>query len=189
MNFHLKLSSEQKKNLVNKLKNARASGDIREANRVMAILALGEGQGERTVAATLRVTVESIRGWVKKFLLYGLRGLKSKKSPGRPSHLTTTQKRELGKTLDAGPQKAGFMGNCWRSPMIQALIYERFGVLYSVHYIAELLKNMGFSYQKAKFVSDHLNEKKRAQWLSETWPTIICYVARPQAKFVARSLA
>jgi len=36
--------------------------------------------------------------------------------------------------------------------MIQWLIYEQFGVEYSVFYIPQLLKNMGFSYQKAKFV-------------------------------------
>jgi transposase len=181
LNFHLKLTSAQKKKLVKKLKDARARGDIREATRVMAILALGEGQGEQAVAATLRVTVESIHGWVKKFLLYSLRGLTSKKSPGRPSNLTNAQKRELGKLIDDGPEKAGFIGNCWRSPMVQELIHERFSVLYSVHYIAELLKNMGFSYQKAKFVSDHLNEEKRAQWLEETWPKIIALAKEKNA--------
>ncbi|MCP4041371.1 MAG: IS630 family transposase, partial [Gammaproteobacteria bacterium] len=102
-----------------------------------------------------------------------LRGLTSKKSPGRPPKLTKDQKLELAKLLDEGPEKTGFIGNCWRSPMVQELIYERFGVVYSVYYIAELLKNMGFSYQKAKFVSDHLNEEKRAQWLEETWPKIM----------------
>jgi transposase len=173
LNFHLKLTSKQKKDLVNKLRKARAKGDIREANRVMAILALGEGQDKSAVAATLRVSVEAIYGWVEKFLLYGLRGLSSKESPGRPSKLTDAQKRELAKLIEEGPKKAGFIGNGWRSPMVQELIHERFGVVYSVFYIAELLKNMGFSYQKAKFVSDHLNEKKRAQWLAETWPKIM----------------
>jgi len=181
LNFHLKLTSAQRKSLAEKLKNAKALGDIREVNRVMAILALGEGQDKKAVAATLRVTVESIHGWIKKFLLYGLRGLTSKRSPGRPSNLTKAQKRELAKIIDDGPEKAGFIGNCWRSPMVQELIRERFGVLYSVYYIAELLKNMGFSYQKAKFVSDHLNEEKRAQWLEETWPKIIALAKEKNA--------
>jgi transposase len=173
LNYYLKVTSKQKKDLVKKLKMARAKGDIRETNRVMAILALGEGQDKKAVAATLRVTVEAIHGWVKQFLLYGLRGLTSKKSSGRPSKLTDTQKWELAKLVDEGPQKAGFIGNCWRSPMVQELIHERFGVVYSVYYIAELLKNMGFRYQKAKFVSGHLNKEKRAQWLAETWPKIM----------------
>ena len=57
--------------------------------------------------------------------------------------------------------------------MIQQLIYDRFGVYYNVFYIAQLLKNLGFSYQKAAFVSDHLNEQKRQEWRTETWPQIL----------------
>ena len=56
--------------------------------------------------------------------------------------------------------------------MIQQLIYERFGVYSNVFYIAQLLKNLGFSYQKAAFVSDHLNEGKRSEWRTTTWPQI-----------------
>jgi hypothetical protein len=54
--------------------------------------------------------------------------------------------------------------------MIQKPIPERFNVLDSVHYISQLLKNMVFTYQKAKFASDHLNEERRAQWLAKTCP-------------------
>ena len=181
LNFHLKVTTEQQKDLLKKWKTAKVKGDIQEANRVLAILALGEGQDKTAVAGTLRVTVESIQGWVKKFLLYGVRGLTSKKSPGRPPKLTSAQKRELGRCIDDGPAKAGFIGNCWRSPMVQELIRKRFGVVYSVYYIAALLKNIGFSYQKAKFVSDHLNEDKREQWLGETWPKILALAKKTNA--------
>ena len=57
--------------------------------------------------------------------------------------------------------------------MIQHLIYHRYAVFYSVHYISELLKNMGFSYQKARFVSDHLDLAKRKEWREKTWPEIL----------------
>ena len=181
LNFDLKLTKAHKKSLINKLKKAQATGNLREAKRVMAILALGDKQDTKTTASILQVTVEAIHGWVKKFLLHGLQGLASKKSPGRPSKLTKSQKKELAKLIDDGPGKSGFIGNCWRSPMIQALIQEKFNVLYSVHYISALLKNMGFSYQKAKFVSDHLNEEKRAQWLAKTWPQVLALAKEKNA--------
>ena len=57
--------------------------------------------------------------------------------------------------------------------MIQWLIYEKFGVEYSVYYIPQLLKNMGFSYQKAKFVADHKDPEKRKEWLEQKWPEIL----------------
>ena len=65
--------------------------------------------------------------------------------------------------------------------MIQHLIHERFGVYYSVFYIAQLLKNLGFSYQKAAFVSDHLNEAKRREWCTTTWPQILTLAKAPDA--------
>jgi transposase len=35
------------------------------------------------------------------------------------------------------------------------------------------LKTLGFSFQKARFVSDHLNEAARRVWLEQTWPAIV----------------
>jgi transposase len=36
-----------------------------------------------------------------------------------------------------------------------------------------LLHNLGFSLQKARFVSDHLDAAKRLAWLEEKWPAIL----------------
>ena len=143
------------------------------AKRIMAVLAIGDGVLYSVISATLNVCEESIRLWRNAFLLKGVQGLKAKKLSGKPSKLTKSQKKELDKIITEGPGKAGFPGACWRSPMIQHLIYERFGVQYSVHYISQLLKNMGFSYQKAKFVADHKDPEKRKKWLEEKWPEII----------------
>ena len=133
------------------------------------ILGMHPGHTISEVASLLKVSSEAVRSWLKRFLLRGVGGLTTKKSPGRPPKLTKPQKRELAKLIDEGPAKAGFLGNCWRSPMIQHLIHERFGMFYCVHYISQLLRNMGFSYQKARFVSDHLDKEKRKQWLNEKW--------------------
>jgi transposase len=92
---------------------------------------------------------------------------------GRKPKLTKTQKRELVEKIKAGPTAAGYLSHCWTALLIQQLILREFGVLYSRHYVCELLHNLGFSYQKAKFVSDHLDEEGRRKWLTETWPQIL----------------
>ena len=48
-----------------------------------------------------------------------------------------------------------------------------FGVKYHPPYISTLLSQLDFSFQKARFVSDHLNEAARTEWEQETWPTIV----------------
>jgi len=173
LNFHLSLSSSQHQALIKKLNKAEATGDLRTAKRVMAVLAVAEQGTVAAVARMLNVCDESVRSWVKRYLVNGVKGLVAKRPPGRNPRLTKSQRRELSKLIERGPAELGFTANCWRSPMIQHLIEDRFGVTYSVHYISELLRNMGFSYQKARFVSDHLDQKTREEWLNETWPQIL----------------
>ena len=152
---------------------SRSTGDLRTMNRIRAILSLIKGIPIETIASVLRVCTESIRVWFKSFVQKGVAGLKSEKSPGRPPKLTKLQRKELKEIIIAGPVDAGYIGACWRSPMIQDIIQNKFGVFYSVHYLSQLLKNMGFSFQKAKFVSDHKDPEKREEWLKTKWPEII----------------
>ena len=39
--------------------------------------------------------------------------------------------------------------------------------------LCTLLKNLGYSFEKAQFVSDHLDEEKRQAWLEEMWPRLL----------------
>lgn len=170
MHFRLTLSSVQRAELDRKLKLAEQCGDIRWVKRILAISSLAAGWSDQVVANMLKVSTESVRLWLKAMLTTGINGISPSKSPGRPAKLTKSQRKELVGMIDAGPQKSGFHGGCWRSPMIQHLINEKFGVFYSTKYIAQLLRNIGFSFQKARFESDHLNHEKRQEWLEETWP-------------------
>jgi transposase len=144
-------------------------------------LALTDGQRCDAVARTLRVTPKTVHQGVRRWRLDGLKGLQWNKPPGRPPKLTKTPKHELAQLIDEGPVKAGFTSACWRSPMIQQLIYERFGVFYHVFSLAQFLKHLGCSYQKAAFVSEHLNEAKRQEWCTTTWPQILTWAKAPHA--------
>jgi transposase len=163
------------------LGRAKFAGDIRTVKRVMVILSLAEGHSVDVIAAVLRISVESVRLWFIAFMHEGVEGLRALKPSGRPSKLTKTQKTELDEIVTKGPVDAGYPGACWRSPMIQDLIYQHYGILYSVNYVCQLLKNMGFSFQKAKFVADHKDHDKREEWLKTTWNEILLQAKQRKA--------
>jgi hypothetical protein len=71
---------------------------------------------------------EAVRQWLHLFLAQRVDGLTTKNPPGQRPKLTPAQKKELARIITAGPEKAGFAGGCWRSPMIQHLIDEKWGV-------------------------------------------------------------
>ena len=181
LNFQLRLSGRQREALYRRLSDTRQRGDHRIETRVLTMLGLADGYGIDEVKL-FQVSGQTVRNWLQKLFTGGVDELvRMKRSPGRPAKLSKAQRRELGRLLDAGPEAAGFTGGCWRSPMIQVLIEQRFGVLYSVHYLSELLHSIGFSYQKAGFESDHLNEKARAEWLEAKWPAILALAEQKNA--------
>jgi transposase len=167
------ISAAYRKVVEGHLKTAQHFGRLRQVKHLLAILAVLDSQSFAQVALVLRVHEKTVATWFHAFCCYGLQDTPRMKPTGRPPKLTPTQKAVLATMIEEGPAKAGFRGACWRSPMIQQLIYERFGVYYNVFYSAQLLKNLGFSYQKAAFVSDHLNEAQRQEWRTQTWPQIL----------------
>ena len=159
-------------------------GDLREVNRIKAVLGVLSGHDRKTISSILRVSEESIRIWINKFILKGTDSLKSTKPSGRPRRLTKTQRKELKRLISRGPKYAGFPGACWRSPMVQEMILQRFGVLYSAFYIPQLLKNMGYSFQKAAFIVGRRSSEARKKWLEETWPEIVKLAKKKNAQIL-----
>jgi len=173
LNFRLTITASQRQALDRKLAAAQQLGDLRRVKFILTIFAVAHYQETAQAALVLQLSVARVEAYVHKFLCYGVAGVTCKKPVGRRPKLTAAQQRELCRQIEAGPPACGFSGACWRSPMIQQFIKDRFVVSYSVFYIAELLKNLGFSYQKAAFVSDHLDEVARQRWRTRLWPEIV----------------
>jgi len=108
--------------------------------------------------------VLSLYAWQKAFLVRGMDSLRYRHSSGRPEKLTPSQKKRLAELIEAGPLVVGLETACWNSVVIRMLIWREFGVLYNRQYVCMLLHNLGFSFQKARFVSDHLDAAKRMAW-------------------------
>lgn len=179
--FRFTISSRYRKEVAKKLKTAQDLGDVREINRLKVILAVMDEYRFEQVAAILRLDLRTVEKYVAEFVIYGINGAPRKKSSGRPGNLKPDQKEELRRLIKQGPEKCNFSGACWRSPMIQKLIQDRFGVCYNVFYLAQLMRGLGFSWQKAAFVSDHLDEQKRRDWRRYTWPKILRAVKESKA--------
>src|SRR5215212_3818822 len=173
MHLSIRFTADTVKILATAWQRARDRGDRRPLTRLTALQLLGQRQPVPAVAAFVGAAESTVYGWIAAFLLRGVASLTYRTSPGRPGKLTPHQKQRLRDLLDAGPEAAGFATSCWAAPLVQTLIEREFAVLYNIHYISELLHNLGYSYQKARFVSDHLDEERRATWLHTEWPAVL----------------
>jgi len=169
------------KELTHRLQLAWRSDAIWLLKRLSALVLLADQRPVPEIAARLSVSTETIYAWRAAFLVRRWDSLTRRTSRGRPPKLTTTQRMCLKDLVVAGPQAAGYDTGCWNSALIQDLIQREFGRSYNVHYISELLRNLGFSYQKARFVSDHLDEQRRTHWREVEWPAIVRSAQRRRA--------
>ena len=181
MEFKVRLSGATIKALEGVLRQGYRAGEVRVIRRVQALLEVGVGRPVPVVAERLGLDASTVYGWLHAFLVDGLATLRYGRAPGRPSKLTPSQKRRLCEMLEAGPLAAGYPSGCWSTLFLQDLIQREFGHLYNHHYLATLLRNLGFSYQKARFVSDHLDPERRRHWRQETWPAILAEARRRDA--------
>ena len=175
MSIRIGLKPKQVEKLIERLQQAYAGNHLRLVKRIHTILYAREGRLVTDIAEILGLSEQCVRNYVSAFVVQGLDSLAYQHPSGRPPRLTQTQKRELGSWIDKGPEAAGYDSGCWTSVLIQDLILTRFGVEYTPLYIAELLKNIGFSWQKARFASEHLEDvsQEQREWMTKKWLEIL----------------
>src|SRR5664280_162044 len=153
--------------------------NIRLYRLASALLGYAEGVGIKEIAKRMGVHIKTIINWLTTFMHKGMKWLTGQhyQGRGRKEKLTKAQQAQLVKLIKDGPEANGFHCGIWNSAMIAEVIWLKFEVRYNVNYLSSLLKKLGLSYQKARFISDRQEEEAyqvaRKKWLEETLPAII----------------
>lgn len=175
----IKFSKETVDKLELELEIAQKLNNLRLYKIVKSLLMIHEGKSASDIGKQLNQAVRTIYDWFAKFVVrrFGWLCGHHYQGRGRKPRLNDKQRRELFECIAAGPEASGYDRGIWNSAMIVIEIEKRFGVTYSPRYVCELMKKMGLSYQKAKFipgkVGDEAWEATRAEWENTTWPGIL----------------
>jgi transposase len=181
MSIRIQLSAATVKALHAKLHQAYLRDDVRLVRRTTVLIdLLGHHVAMVVLCERWGLSVSCLYDWQRAFLLHGLESVRYRHSGGRRPKLTPKQKQRLVELIEAGPLVVGCETACWTSVLIRVLIWREFGVLYNCQYVCTLLHNLGGSFQKARFVSDHLDTATRLAWLAQQWPTIVRAAQRRQ---------
>ena len=174
MHIRIRLSRSTVKDLYSRLQHAYQHDDVRLVRRTTVLIdLLVHHVSVEVLRARWGLSPSCIYHWRHAFLLHGVDSLVYRQSGGRRPKLTPKQKHRLGELIEAGPLVVGCETACWDAVLIRVLIWREFGVLYNRQYVCTLLHNLGFSFQKARFVSDHLDVATRLAWLEQQWPTMV----------------
>ncbi|QTA87607.1 IS630 family transposase [Desulfonema magnum] len=175
----LKVSRETVERLKKELGIAQRLNNLRLYKIVKALLLIYEEEPAENIARLLGVTVRTVFNWLKRFMWerFSWPGRMHSKGKGRKPKLNGEQKRKLYRIVEGGPGKYGSDCGIWNSAMILIVIRKEFNVTCNPRYVSTLLKSIGLTCQKAKFVSDRSDDekhrRKRKQRDEETWPEIL----------------
>jgi transposase len=164
-----------------RLQDAYRRDDVRLVRRISVRLELLTQTASVTVLCERwGLSPSCLSDWQKAFMWRGMDSLVDRHSGGRPEKWTPRQKKRLVELIEAGPLGVGFATACWHSVLSRVLIWRECGVLCNRHDVCTWLHNMGFSFHKARFVSDHRDAAKRLAWLQDKWPAIVRAAKRCQ---------
>lgn len=172
--------------LNDQLSLARRTNNLRAYRVAQAMIWYANGKDFKTIATLLNVTPRSVYNWLRRLFCEGAHFIKQQcQGGGRKPRLTKAQKQQLCGYIEAGPQANGFETAVWNSALINDLIFRKFGVSYHPRYLCSVLKKLGFSYQKAGFVTHHADEEvyeaQRQLWLNKTWPDLLKQAEKTKA--------
>ena len=143
-----------------------------ERRRRQAIQLLRSGAHLSAVALKLGCSKSSVSRWNDVYRKRGIRGLRPKPIPGRPSRLSPGQKERLARTLLKGALAHGYRTDLWTLQRIAEVIGKRFRVQYHPNHVWRLMQGLGWSSQKPERRALQRNEEEIVRWKRYRWPNI-----------------
>jgi transposase len=141
----------------------RATDDASYARRLLAILALDEGESVSEVAERLAVSRQTVYNWARAFEAGGNpTALEDQYGGGRPSVWTERLESLLLAALRQRPDQLGYPGPNWTIPLLQAYLERSSGQRLSDDTIRRQMRRLDYVWKRSRYVlpPDPEREKK-----------------------------
>ena len=119
--------------------------NARFVRRLDIILLVLNGTSIKDAAALFRVNPTTIQRWIGRVNKGGIKELKDKSKPGRPTRLTKQDLDSLRDDLEQAPSDLGYKNARWDGKLLSHHISKKYGVELRVRRCQSLFKELGFS--------------------------------------------
>lgn len=152
----------------------RTQGSARELEqrRMIAGRMFQQNKTNTEIAEAVGVTRSAVANWRKWWNEKGMAGLQAKPAWVKPRRISATQRKQLARFLEQGPQPHGLAEPFWTLALVGELIWKKFSIRYQQTQVWRLMHELGFSCQKPKRQALQRDEKAIEQWRTKTWPRL-----------------
>ncbi len=136
------LNEEAKTDLI----RLRRSQKSNIGERADYVLLCGEGHSVSETAKLTGRNEHTIRLWLKRYITYGITGLKSLIQPGRPARKAPIIESQLEELLGKSPQEYGYQETGWQINLLRDW-FEKQGITACDNMLVKSLNRLGFVYK------------------------------------------
>jgi transposase len=129
--------------------------------RLYAVYQVALGQPSRKLEELYNTSFKQITNWVHRFEKEGIDGLRDKEGRGRTHRLDKGQRIRIGSLLKENPEKYGYNSATWTGPMLIEWIEKEYGISYKKAQIYNIIKALGFSYQRGRGIFPEADAAKQ----------------------------
>lgn len=130
------------------------------------------GKSQKFIIEALGVSQSSVSRWIGAFKEKGEAFFERPKVGGSKRFIDPDQQKRLTELLDLGAEANGFKGNLWTRARVQEVIKREFGVEYKIRSLSDLLRDLGYTFQKPDRRSYRQDPEKVKEWQEETLPAL-----------------
>jgi transposase len=139
--------------------------DYKTAMRLFAVYQIALGKSSSQVGEIFHMSFKQITNWVHRFEAEGPAGLVDKPGRGRKSRLSTAQQEKIAEVLeDKRPSDYGYNTATWTGPLLIDWVKEKFGITYKKAQIYNIIKSLGFSFQKGRGAYRQADPEKQEEF-------------------------
>lgn len=128
--------------------------------RLYAVYQVSLGQPSRKLEELYNTSFKQITNWVHRFEKEGIDGLRDKGGRGRTARLEQEQRDRIGSLLNEHPEEYGYNSATWTGPMLIEWIEKEYGISYKKAQIYNIIKSLGFSYQRGRGIFPEADVEK-----------------------------
>lgn len=144
------LTPAARADLDRRLRAGTTPHDLHE--RLRMVTAVADGATVPQAARTLGHHPQTVRKFVKRFLVEGIAGLDDRPRSGRPARLTEADLRAVEARLDAD---AASGARTWTVGQAAGWLAEERGVTVTPAHLGEVLRRRGFRWKRTKRATGH----------------------------------
>ncbi len=138
------INTEQQK----ELERFRVLASSKDSEKALMLLLSSEGKNVSQISKALKRNPHTVRDWLKRYNLDGIKGLGRKYSPGRPDEKRAILKAHIKEILLDSPVKHGYQDHVWSVPLIVCDAASKLDLSVSGDTVTRALKVMGYSYKR-----------------------------------------